>query len=197
MFGKLNATFDMIDDAKQRARRSLAANLRRLRIARHLSLSQLSGETSIGKATLSAIENERANPTVETLAALASALRVELAELVEPYPEGEVVVVRGGEAAVARRTPVGPARRLGEVDAGAEAQLWELDLDPAEVRELAAAVDGSRRHVVVLEGRVIAGPDERVTELDAGDYAAFPADVPHRLEGGRRGARLLMLTESP
>jgi transcriptional regulator with XRE-family HTH domain len=42
----------------------LAANLRRLRIARHLSLSELARATGMSKATLSGIENSRANPTV-------------------------------------------------------------------------------------------------------------------------------------
>ena len=46
---------------------TLAANLRRLRIARHLSLSELARATSMSKATLSSIENGRANPTVDTL----------------------------------------------------------------------------------------------------------------------------------
>jgi len=72
----------------------LATNLRRLRIARHLSLSELARATAVSKATLSGIENGRANPTIETLAGLAAALRVSLGELLEELPEPEVRVVR-------------------------------------------------------------------------------------------------------
>ena len=50
------------------AREALARNLRRLRVARRWSLGDLATATGAGKATLSAIENARANPTVETLA---------------------------------------------------------------------------------------------------------------------------------
>jgi quercetin dioxygenase-like cupin family protein len=46
----------------------------------------------------------------------------------------------------------------------------------------------------VLEGKLIAGPVERVTELSAGDYASFPIDVPHVYETGRAAARALLLT---
>src|SRR5438045_1732858 len=73
---------------------TLASNLRRLRIARHLSLSELARATSISKATLSSVENARANPTIETLGALASALRVTLGELLEELAPGDVRVVR-------------------------------------------------------------------------------------------------------
>src|SRR3954468_17411658 len=88
MFAKLNVTFTMVLQAQ------LAANLRRLRIARHLSLSELARATSMSKATLSGIENGRANPTIETLSALAAALRVPLVELLEEPPVPPVRVVR-------------------------------------------------------------------------------------------------------
>jgi len=35
-----------------------------------------------------------------------------------------------------------------------------------------------------------------VTELGAGDYASFPADVPHVYESGRHPARALVLTQA-
>src|SRR3954452_4268606 len=92
MFAKLNVTFTMVLQAQ------LAANLRRLRIARHLSLSELARATAMSKATLSGIENGRANPTVETLAALAGALRVPVGELLAEPPLGEVRVVRSAGA---------------------------------------------------------------------------------------------------
>jgi hypothetical protein len=48
----------------------------------------------------------------------------------------------------------------------------------------------------VLEGKLIAGPVERVTELTAGDYASFPVDVAHVFETERAGARALVLTHA-
>ena len=74
----------------------MAANLRRLRIARRLSLSELARATGMSKATLSSVESGRSNPTIETLAALAGALRVSLGELLEEPPLGEVRIVRAG-----------------------------------------------------------------------------------------------------
>src|SRR5262249_32622829 len=95
-FDKLNASFLMVDH--QAVQGVLAANLRRLRIAPHLSLSELARATTISKATLSSIETGRANPTVETLAGLAGALRVSISELLEELPLGEIRIVRGAQA---------------------------------------------------------------------------------------------------
>src|ERR687886_1714377 len=99
-FGKLNPAFIMLAEPSPRpVAEVLAANLRRLRIARHLSLSELARATQISKATLSGVESGRSNPTVETLAALAAALRVTLGELLEEPPAGEVRVTRASRQA--------------------------------------------------------------------------------------------------
>jgi XRE family transcriptional regulator, regulator of sulfur utilization len=174
----------------------LAANLRRLRIARHLSLSELARATSISKATLSSIENGRANPTVDTLAGLAGALRVSIAELLEELPPGEVRIVRRAPARLGQLDGI-DQRGLDELSVDGELRVAEISLAARQARELDAKPVGSRAHVFVLEGKLIAGPVERITELAAGDYASFPTDVPHVYEAGRVPARALLLSQSP
>src|SRR3954465_382942 len=100
--------FDMVDEASSsRVQDQLARNIRRLRIARQLSLSELARATQIGKATLSSIENGRANPTIGTLRAVAEALRVPVAELLEQPELGEIRVVRA-------RPADGPERAISD-----------------------------------------------------------------------------------
>ena len=178
-FDKLNALFAMLAPRPQDV---LAANLRRLRIARRLSLSELARATGMSKATLSSVESGRSNPTSETLAALAGALRVALGELLEEPPIGEVRVVRrGGQGAL---------DRIEEVDVEQSDRAW----GPRQRDESEPGPAGARGGVYVVEGRLIAGPVERVTELTIGDYASFPIDVPHVYETERTGARALILT---
>src|SRR4051794_41897992 len=81
------------------AREALARNLRRLRVARRWSLGDLASATGTGKATLSAIENARANPTVETLAALAGAPEGDILALLEGKPGDGLTLVRAGGGA--------------------------------------------------------------------------------------------------
>jgi transcriptional regulator with XRE-family HTH domain len=172
----MNDTFCMLAPRPQDL---LAANLRRLRIARRLSLSELARATGMSKATLSSIESGRSNPTVETLASLAEALRVSLGELLEEPPLGDVRVIRAGG--------------LDRVEQAGVA-LSERGWGPHEVEEPEPALAGTRAGVYVLEGKLIAGPVERVTELTVGDYASFPVDVPHMYETERARARALVLT---
>ncbi len=185
----------MVDDPTVSVQQVLAANLRRLRIARHLSLSELARATQMSKATLSGVESGRSNPTVETLAALAGALRVSVTELLEESGLHDVTVVRAAVAAVSDPAPSGIRRRALAAFAPTGAlALAELSLDRGVTHEGAPEASGTRAHVYVVEGRVLGGPVERVTELTPGDYASFPIDVPYLFETARDAARLLLVT---
>ena len=187
----------MIDDSRSNGVQVvLTRNLRRLRIARRLSLSQLARATAISKATLSGIENGRANPTLETLAALAGALGITLTELLEEPPLGEVHVVRARRDGVISGEKI--TRQLLEATMLAgEMEVVEMRLGAGRTEERRAGAEGARAHVYVLAGKLIAGPVERITELAPGDYASFPADVPHTYEAPRSAARALLLAYTP
>lgn len=173
----------------------LASNLRRLRIARHLSLSELARVTGMSKATLSGIEAGRANPTAETLAALADALHVQIAELLEALPGGEMRIVRADrEHRVPNRVRV---RMLEAAALEGDAEVFELGLPAGKVHEAPARAKGARTLLLVLQGKLIAGPVERISELASGDYASFPADVPHSYEAVRAPARALVVAYTP
>jgi transcriptional regulator with XRE-family HTH domain len=174
----------------------LAANLRRLRIASRHSLSELARATEISKATLSGIERGAGNPTVQTLAALAGALRVGVADLLEEPPAGEVRIVRaaGAEARTLERMAL---RGLDRERLDGQLDISEMRLPAGCVHEVGALAPGARVHLLVLEGRLIAGPSERISELSAGDYCSFPAEQPCVYEAGAAAARVLLMTLSP
>ena len=183
----------------------LAGNLRRLRIARHLSLSELARGTGMSKATLSSIENGRANPTVETLAALAAALGVALTELLEEPPVAEIRVVRAASPDGSRRLATGrseppdgvPQRLIDTITGGDGFEFRQLELAAEQSREAAPRPIGSRAHLFITAGKLIAGPVERSTELGPGDYASFPTDVPHIYQTGRHPAEALLIAQRP
>src|SRR5271167_3453133 len=157
MFAKMNGSFCMLADrTSPRVQDVLAANLRRLRIARSLSLSELARATGMSKATLSSVESGRCNPTVGTIASLASALRVSLGELLEELPLGEVRVVRASQSPPESSAEL--SRRELDVFAPSEmAELSEMVLRPRCVHEPEPRAGGSRAHTYVFQGRLIAG----------------------------------------
>jgi transcriptional regulator with XRE-family HTH domain len=171
------------------AQATLARNLRRLRVARRWSLSELAAAADMGKATLSAIENARANPTVDTLAALAAALEVEITALLEAAPADEVTLVRAGDG---EPNEDGLAR-LGPLAAG---EMHRASFDPRSTVIARPRPAGTRAHVVVTRGTLVAGPAERIVELGAGDYLSFPADRPYEFNTARSGAAAVIVLES-
>jgi transcriptional regulator with XRE-family HTH domain len=179
----------MAQHTRPPAHAALARNLRRLRVARRWSLSELAGATGIGKATVSAIENGRANPTVDTLAALADALEVELAALLEETPADDLTVVRSGQGA----GDGNGLERVGRLAAGGD--VTRAALAPGRAVELPALAAGARLHVVVTRGSLVAGPSGRPVELGAGDYLAFRADQPYELSTAQRSAEAVMVVE--
>ncbi len=104
-------------------------------------------------------------------------------------------VVRASAATPEPRNGL-PRRLVDEIAGGAPVEVSELRLPAGESREQAPAPEGARAHIYVLEGKLIAGPIELGTELGIGDYAAFPADIPHAYETLRRPARALLLSQS-
>ena len=65
----------------------IAANLRRLRTARRMSLATLASRADVAKATLANLEQGRGNPTIETLWSLALGLGVAFSDLLEDRRE--------------------------------------------------------------------------------------------------------------
>ena len=192
----MNDSYDRVADDEGETKQALAANLRRLRVAHHVSLSQLARTTGVSKATLSGIERGGANPTVETLAALASELGVTIGELLEQPELAPVYIIRREQGSAGRRQERS-LRALGDLGLGGDYQVAELSLPSHHVEQLAPRAAGSRTLIYVIQGNPIAGPAERTSELAAGDYASLPADAPHQVETGVRPAKVLLLTRTP
>jgi transcriptional regulator with XRE-family HTH domain len=159
----------------------VARNLRRLRAARALSLVALAERSGVAKATLAKLEAGRGNPTVETLYAVADALGAPLSELLRT--DGELA---GVEVLRAAQMPVVPgaveARLLDRAHRRSLVELFALTV-AERPREAGPHPPGVVEVLVVVEGRLRAGPAEAPVDLDAGDRLRFPGDRPHVYAG--------------
>jgi transcriptional regulator with XRE-family HTH domain len=186
----MNGLFDKRYTSDDDLKAVLARNLRRARVARRLSLSELARGTRLGKATLSQIEAGRANPTVETLRLLADALQMPVGELLEDPDGDDVRIVRRPRAADDRSAP---RRTVDRFTVGGPVEVVELSLPARHHEDVAPGPPGAREELFVIHGALVAGPVERSTELGAGDWASFPADVPRRLSVGRSPVRAVLM----
>jgi len=161
---------------------AIAAAIRREREQARLSITELARRAGIAKSTLSQLESGTGSPNVETLWALAVALDVPFSQLVDP-PAAQVRVVRAGQGP---RVPSEHANYAGTLlSAGSprgRRDIYVIELSAGAVRRADPHISGSVEHLVVAEGRIRVGPTNNPIELDPGDYASFPGDVPHFYE---------------
>jgi transcriptional regulator with XRE-family HTH domain len=181
----------------QSAARALARNLRRTRLERAISLSQLARSSGVSKATLSGIERGMGNPSVDTVWALARALNVPFGELFEESAVDAVSVRRIDEAQVVTCEGGFVGRRLLTRQGRGSLEIYILDLARYAKRDAAAHSPGVVEHVIVLAGRAEVGPDGEVAVLGEGDAMTFLADRPHHYRALDGPARLLSLTDYP
>jgi transcriptional regulator with XRE-family HTH domain len=175
----------------QRQRPFVGGRIRRRRRERSLTLAQVAEATGLNVGYLSQVENDKASPSLETLAALAEALDVPIAwflldQSIAPR------VVRAGERP-RRRMSAGSAA-MSQVDGGIarDISIFEGTM-PVAHRTGFHAHPGDEHHLV-LEGRVRITQGETVVEAGAGDYVLLDGTLPHDAETiGDVPARLLII----
>jgi transcriptional regulator with XRE-family HTH domain len=163
--------------------RTVAANVRALRREAGLTLAELAVKAELGKSTLAQIESGKANPSVETLWAIAAALRVSFARLVEEArPSLQVVRARDVPPMRSDETPGWAGRLLAAPHRRGTFDLYSIDIEAGSVRHAEAHHPGVVEHMVVVTGRLRVGPQSEPVELGEGDLVTFAADVPHIYE---------------
>jgi len=162
---------------------AVAANVRALRMQAGLTLADLAGAAGLGKSTLAQLESGRGNPSVETLWAIAAALQVPFARIVEETrPSLKVVRAADVPPMHSAETPGWAGRLLTASHGRGTFDLYALDLDEGAVRHADAHHPGVLEHLVVVVGRLRAGPQSEPVLLEQGDMVTFAADVPHIYE---------------
>src|SRR3954471_14970319 len=175
----------------------VGATLQRMRLARGLTLEDLSRIAGVSKSMLSQIEREKANPTIAITWRLANALGVAIGELLAAETR-DVETIRVLDA---HETPTLPGnhagyilRILGPMDLAGKYEWYELTLAPGGELASQAHDPGTSEHLTVLSGAVEleVGPEKR--PVKHGATARYPADVAHTIRNsGKTEAKALMV----
>jgi transcriptional regulator with XRE-family HTH domain len=178
----------------------IAANLRRLRAARGMSLATLASRADVAKATLANLEQGRGNPTIETLWSLALGLGVAFSDLLEDRSETTSMVVRAEQGARVRgSTPGGrlDLRLLDRLERGGLVEVFAMFL-PASTEHLGRPHgSGVVERVFVHEGTITVGPASDPLTLGPGDYARYRGDGPHVYRTGDADCQGMLLVGYP
>ena len=168
----------------------VGAQVRRRRRDRNLTLTAVADLTGLNVGYLSQVENDKASPSLETLAALADALDVPLAWFLLDQSAAPRVV-RANERP-RRAMPRGGA--MSQVDGGVarDVAIFEATMRPGH-RTGFHAHPGDEHHVI-LSGRIRITQGETSVEAGPGDYVLLDGTLPHDAETvGDEPARLIIV----
>lgn len=177
-------------DARRR-RPKVGAQIRRRRRDRALTLAAVAELTGLNVGYLSQVENDKASPSLETLAALADALDVPIAWFLLDTSVGPRVV-RASERP--RRGVPRSGGSMTQVDGGIarDIAIFEATM-PAGARTDFHEHAGDEHHIV-LSGQVRVTQGEAVVEANAGDYVLLDGTLPHDVQIlGAEPARMLIV----
>lgn len=159
-----------------RRRPLVGAQIRRRRLERELTLAGVAALTGLNVGYLSQLENDKASPSLETLATLAQALDVPIGWFLLPESAGPRVV-RATDRPT-RRMPAADGS-LAQVDGGLarDIAIYEGEMAPG-TRTGFHAHPGDEHHIV-MQGRLRIVQGDTVVDAGPGDYVLLDGTLPH------------------
>lgn len=146
----------------------VGARVRAERQTAGLTLAALAATAGIGKGSLSEIENGARNPTLGTLYAIAGALGLPLATLLDGRPGTRIAA-----AGITARLLDVTESKHGTVE------VYRLQLGARAQHHSVPHGHDVTEHLLVTAGRAAVGRSGQEVELAAGESADWVSDAPH------------------
>ena len=171
-------------------RPAVGREVRRWRTERGLTLAQVAQRSRLNIGYLSQIENDKASPSLDALAAIGAALEVPIAWfLLDGTPPPRVI-----RAAERPRLNAPLGGEATEVDGGTARDLRIIEVVVPPGKRTGLHAHTADEHHLVLAGRWRLSQGEHVVELDPGDFLVWDASIPHDVESiGDEPGRLLVI----
>ncbi|MFE2164069.1 helix-turn-helix domain-containing protein [Streptomyces sp. NPDC059447] len=166
---------------------SVGLRLRELREAQGISLSELARRSKIGKGTLSELESGRRNPTLETLYALTTALKVPLSTALHDLPPPTKISGQAVEAVLIERF---------EADTSVT-ETYRVRIRSGATQESAAHSLGTTEHIIVFTGMARVGRLTDPVLIGPGMHGSWAADVPHLYQAPAGDVEALLIVRYP
>jgi transcriptional regulator with XRE-family HTH domain len=155
----------------------IAANLRRIREERHLSLSQLAEQAGVSKVILSQIEKGDANPTINTIWKITGALQLPYTSLLEP-PEAKAVHVKKVDISDLEEDKYHIFSYYPK-DQDRNFEMYQIEMDVGCRHDSIGHSSNSSEYIMVMEGQMILEVNGTEYLLEPDDALYFDASYPH------------------
>ena len=158
---------------------TVAANLRRIRAERQLSLDRLAELTGVSKSMLGQIERGEASPTITTVWKIANGLKVSFSAFLEQ--DGPVNQLVDGAELTSLIEDSGKYTVLPFfcVDHQRNFEIYSVNIKPGGVLEAEPHFAGTQEYIIVYSGVLTMLVDGASTVVHAGQGFRFDAAVRH------------------
>lgn len=159
--------------------RNIAANLKRIRHAKGMSLDALAEQTGVSKSMLAQIEKGGANPSIGVLGKITSGLRIELNDLIEQPPQDYCMIHlpssvptkgRAGQYRVWTCFPYQDNHRV---------EMYKVMLEPHGQYDAGRHGEKTREYLSVMEGTLELMILDGKYQLSKDDVFRFESDQDH------------------
>lgn len=173
----------------------IAHAVRREREGQGFSAAELARRAGVSKATISQLEAGAANPSVETLWAVATALDVPFSLFVEDGPEPPRLIRAGQSSGIRAADAPYEALLLSAGAPRTRRDLYVLRAEPGQPRLSRPHPRGTVEHLVLVTGRARVGPVDDPYELGPGDYLRYAGDAPYVFEALQPGTSAVLVSD--
>ena len=174
---------------EDRLRQEMCSRVAAMRKKKGWTLEQLSAMAGVSKAMLSQIEQHKVNPTVAVMIKIASAMRLDLAELIASAAQPNIlrVIPASDSTYTYRSDPACTIRTLSPLSLEKSIEFYRLELEAGGILSSEPHYPGTQEFLHVAKGKLAIGSGDQTATASAGDSVHYRADQPHRIRNVGRG----------
>jgi len=178
-----------VNEDSAKGSRAFGGRLRALRTERQLTLEQLSALAGVSKAMLSQIEQDKVNPTVAVMLKIATALELNIGDLVDEPSRSNIarIIPASDDRYTFLAEPDCTIRTLSPMNMEKNIEFYRLTLERGADHSSEPHFPGTEEFLYVNQGRVRVTTGDQQAEIGRGDSIHYRADVPHAIASIGRG----------
>ena len=176
---------------------NIGAKVQEYRQMRQYSLRELAAKAEMTPSMLSQIENNGANPSINTLKNLASALDVPMFKFFQTDKADESLIVRKGNYMQLGRARDGVIYELLTPDLSGAIEFCKMEIPPDSVTAASEKAHTGEEVAYVISGNILIHMNGKPFQLYEGDSVKIPAGTNHLWENKENQKAIIIFAITP